>query len=156
MNLSLCSIRKYMRTMSSDIIQHILSYTHQYQPPFLLSDIVNYHKTRREMTELYDVYWQTLLDINRLHAKLWMANDIICYICLKIPRCIQIMSRAYFHDVSGNRIKTYKDFNQFRRKLDKKSTDTIINVYWGILNPEERADIYCIMRNNINNLLRHN
>jgi len=136
------SMNHYIRKLPEDIISHIIGYTHQYQSLYLIEDIRNFHISKKEMTDLYRNYWCNYWQEDPPEERNWMVNDIVLFLHNDVKRYIKIMSRALVFDKEGNRLTSHYQLDQYRRQIDKKSINTEFNIYWGLLTPEERLDVY--------------
>jgi len=139
-------LNHYIRRLPQDIVEHIIGYTRQYQPLLLRKDIESFTQTKREMIGLYRNYWAVYWAEEMPDYTLRMVNDIICYIHLTIPRHNYIMNRISLFRKSGERYKSFKEFRQYHRRIQRNGVNTVINVYWGILRPDERISVYSTIK----------
>jgi len=138
-----------IRRLPVDIIQHIRRYTYSHQPIALQEDIRNFLESRRELYVLYYNYWSIHWGQDVVREFLfWMVNDIVIYIHTTVEKYLEIISRAYIFDKSGNRIRTHYQLDAYRRALNAEPVETQFNIYWGLLTPSERTDVSKNIRDN--------
>ena len=68
-------MHKYIKKLPNDIIQHIISYTYNFQSKILLNDIISYIETRKT---IYYNYFNLYIDLNEY--KYLLINDLISYV----------------------------------------------------------------------------
>jgi len=136
----------YIHRLPPDVVAHIWGYVRQFQPPRLREDIESFIRTKREMMRLYRNYWSVYWGEEQSDYAFQIANDIICYIHLTIPRHNYIMNRISLFRRTGERYRSFKEFRNYHRRIRKNGIETIINVYWAILRPEERMLVYAPLK----------
>lgn len=134
-----------------DIVRHIIPYTYSTQNKKLLDDIKNYYDTKPAIIVLYDEYWKKNLDdpdYSEHHAYDWLINDLFAYSNDYYPGMYGFVKSFYNIFRRCLFLKKIKEINKYVSKLEKKSTITQINIFWGLFTPEERM-LFCIEKMNI-------
>ena len=129
--------------LPSDIISRIISYTYEIQDKSLLNDIIHYHHSKKILLELYYKFW--IIDMQSPDSdedKNWLINDIFAY---------ANNYKATMHGYIDEFYNIFKRNNLLQRNdqidkyvmflLDKKHVSSQINIFLGLLTPNERNDI---------------
>jgi len=146
-------MHKYIKKLPNDIIQHIISYTYNFQSKILLNDIISYIETRKT---IYYNYFNLYIDLNEY--KYLLINDLISYVKEIYEDEKKNTYDNYLYDESDN--KYLYDYNIFTRlyklyMLKNKPSFYIkkiiinlfkrnrikskINILWGLFSPIERV-----------------
>ena len=125
-----------IQRLPEDVRRYIIPFTYNPQPKDLLADIVNYQYTLNNVIGAYKVEWtnEEVYD--------WLINDIFAWLNNNVPTMYGYVPS--FYDV-WSRFPPFQPFmpsqpvmNLYLRFLDKKSSMTMIRVFWGLLTPFER------------------
>ena len=132
-------IQRMIHCLPLDIVRYIIPYTYQTQDKKLLNDIVDYKKSKTIIFKLYYEYWI----VNYYQAvgpqdKEWLINDLFGY-----ANNNQALMSGYTDDFyklfsRNRRLSTKKKIDKYIEILETKKIDTQINIFWGLLLPEER------------------
>ena len=121
-------INLFLRDISPDIYNHIISYTYNCQDKTLLEDIQNYKETKNKINKFYT-------------HKYWLRSDIITFLNDYKgtgngfdDKFYNILSRQY-------NLITKQDVDSYFIHLEHKDVTTQNNVLWGLLNPTERIQM---------------
>jgi hypothetical protein len=128
-------MNKLINTCPKEIIYLIMSYTINPQPILLRDDIKNYYTSKIIISELYYQRWIEPEDKN------WLINDIIAYINDFQPTMYGYNNRFFKLWLRNKMIVNGNDVNIYYNILEKKSVESQINLFWGILTPVERNEI---------------
>ena len=129
------NLNKLINTCPKEIIYLIMSYTINPQPILLRDDIKNYYTSKIIISELYYQRWIESEDKN------WLINDIIAYINDFQPTMYGYSNRFFNLWLRNRMIINGNDVNIYYNLLEKKSVESQINLFWGILTPIERTEI---------------
>jgi hypothetical protein len=134
-------MQKYISKLPEHIIDYIIPYTYQLQNKVLLEDIQNYTKTKDRILQLYYDLWINYMDDVEPEDKYWIINDIIAYV--NDDRAIMCGYVDKFYNIFRRKLslKTNGDVLTYIENLEQLSTNTQINILWGLLLPNEREDI---------------
>jgi hypothetical protein len=135
-----------LHKLPRDIVRHIIPYTYDIQNKKLLDDIKNYYYTKHAILLLYEEYWKEESDnpdISDYHANEWLINDLFAYSNNYYPGMYGFVKPFYNIFRRCLFLKKIKDIEKYVSILQKKLTNTQINIFWGLFTPEERT-MFCI------------
>lgn len=121
-----------------ELIYIILSYTPQPQSKELTEDIKNFCESKQILLQKYHNYWIFIWQENDPADKEWIINDLYRYSNRNIATMNGYVDDFYELFFRIFNFQTKEKVNQYITKLDDKSLDTQINIFWGLLNPKER------------------
>jgi len=131
-----------------DIVRHhIIPYTYERQNKKLLEDIQNYYDTKQAIIVLYNESWKKYLDdpdISEYESNEWLINDLFAYSNNYYPGMYGFV-KSFYNIFRRLFLKKIKDIEKYVSKLEKKPTNTQINIFWGLFTPEERM-LFCIQK----------
>jgi len=134
-----------------DIVRHhIIPYTYNTQNKKLLDDIQNYYDTKQAIIVLYNESWKKYLDdpdISEYESNEWLINDLFAYSNNYYPGMYGFV-KSFYNIFRRLFLKKIKDIEKYVSKLEKKPTNTQINIFWGLFTPEERM-LFCIEKMNL-------
>jgi hypothetical protein len=130
-----------IQNLSTDLQQKILSYTYSTQPRSLLCDIRDYNHSLGDVGEYY--FMKYIVDAEEepyedsdLH---WLLDDIFEYVTNNI---FKIDYYDFWRRLFVFRNKTEQHINNYvMTTFHEKNIETQIKIMWGLLTPEERADV---------------
>ena len=132
-------INNNIKKLPIDIVNYIISYTYSPQSKELRYDIQSYFKTKKKVFTYYHNMWFD--NMYEDSDKTWLINDLFSFandynptIFSYVDSFYIIFSRNFMLKSDHNKIKMYIS-NLENDKIDKQ-----INIFWGILTPEERKD----------------
>jgi hypothetical protein len=126
--------------LPKELIYIILSYTPQPQSKELTNDIRNYYESKKILLQSYHNYWIFICQQNTPADKEWIINDLYRYSNKNTPTMNGYQDEFYELFFRNFNIQTKEEVNQYITILDNKSLDTLINIFWGLLNFKERND----------------
>jgi len=149
-----------IKFLPQNIKDHILSYHCRSQPNYLLLDIQSFVESKKELERIYYDYFQNYMgEFNLpLEDKYWIINDLVRFLNQNVPTMLfyhdlfyevferniylftrkkSLISRLSSCIISNNQIKK-KIIDRYIKILDDKDIMTQINLYWGLMTPEER------------------
>jgi len=132
--------------LPKELIYIILSYTHQPQSKELTENIRNYYESKKILLESYHNYWIFICQQNDPADKEWIINDLFLYSNRNSPSIDGYLNEFYELFFRLFNIITKEQVNQYITKLDNKSLDTQINIFWGLLNTKERNEFVSIIK----------
>ena len=135
-----------LHKLPRDIVDHIIPYTYNTQNKKLLDDIQNYYDTKQAILMLYEESWKQEsddLDISDYYPNEWLINDIYAYSNNYYPGMYGFVKSFYNIFRRCLFLKKIKDIEKYVSKLEKKPSNTQINIFWGLFTPEERM-LFCI------------
>jgi hypothetical protein len=121
-----------------EIIYIILSYTYQPQPKEITEDIKNCHESKQILLQTYHNYWIFICQENEPADKEWLINNLYRYSNKNTPTMNGYVDEFYELFFRVFNIRTKEQVNKYITILDNKSLDTQINIFWRLLNLEER------------------
>ena len=156
-----------IKFLPENIKNHILSYHCRQQSNSLLTDITNFVESKKELERIYYDYFRNYMtEFNLpLEDKYWIINDLIRFLNQNGPTML------YYHDLFyevfgrntylftkkkisslsrlgrfGSCMKTHTRIqrsiiDKYIKILDDKDIMTQINLYWGLMTPEERNEM---------------
>jgi len=134
-------MQKYISKLPEHIIDYIIPYTYQLQNKLLLQDIQSYTITKDRISQLYYDLWINYMEELEPEHKYWIINDIVAYMNENIAIMCGYVSNFYTIFMRNLTLKTNGDVLTYIDKLEQLSTNTQINILWGLLLPNEREDI---------------
>lgn len=153
-----------IKLLPQNIKDHILSYHCRPQPNYLLLDIQSFVDSKKELERIYYDYFQNyMIEFNLpLEDKYWIINDLIRFLNQNVPTMIcyhdlfyevferniylftkkktSLINRLSSCIISQHQIKR-KIIDRYIKILDDKDIMTQINLYWGVMTPQERNDM---------------
>ena len=150
-----------IKFLPQNIKDHILSYHCRSQPNYLLLDIESFVESKKELERIYYDYFQNYMgEFNLpLEDKYWIINDLVRFLNQNVPTMLfyhdlfynvferniylftrkktSLINRLSSCIISNNQIKR-KVIDRYIKILDDKDIMTQINLYWGLMTPEER------------------
>lgn len=153
-----------IKFLPQNIKDVILSYHCRQQPNSLLLDIQSFVESKKELERIYyDYFCNYMAEFNLpLEDKYWIINDLIRFLNQNVPTML------YYHDlfyevferniylftkkktslidrlssciISNNQIKR-KIIDRYIKILDDKDIMTQINLFWGLMNVQERNEM---------------
>jgi hypothetical protein len=130
--------------LPKELIYIILSYTSQPQSKELTEDIKNFHESKQILLQTYHNYWIFICQENEPSDKEWITNDLYRYSNKNTATMNGHVDDFYKLFFRLFNFKTKEQVNQYIIKLDNKSLDSQINIFWGLLNPKERNEFISI------------
>lgn len=127
-----------MNKLPTEIINHILSYTYQFQPNNLLEDIKNFHETKKEIIKIYYNKWIIQYKFPEPEHKNWLINNLYRY--ANVYQAAYLGYTDHFYNIwfRNIRLKTKKQVNIYFEKIQQKNVNTEINIIWGLFTSQER------------------
>ena len=130
---------KLIKDLPKDIIYYIRRLTYKSQKKELLEDIRNYIDTLEIIKELYYKYY--IHEEDPIEYMNWLANDIVLYLN-EMQGTLYGFTNKYYNICKRNyKLKNNIDVENFIKKLDISGVDKEINIYWALLNINERQQI---------------
>lgn len=133
-------MEKNIRKLPEELIYNIMSYTYEVQPSTLLHDIKNYYDTKIIVSEYYYRIFIVELGDEPTEDKNWIINDLYSFYNRYQPTMWGYCDNFYNVFYRNIRLNTRDNVQNYCKNLDKNSVDTQINIFWGLLNINERAE----------------
>lgn len=142
-------LHKFINKLPQELIEIIRRITYKTQPKELLNDISHYHSSKKKVKEIYyNLFIRNSYDLANLQDIGWLENNITLFANFDIPTSYlihkyhyNIFMRLYvFRNLDDNkkkkkRIKKFINYvNDSKEYMLKR-----INIYWGLMNNEERS-----------------
>jgi hypothetical protein len=136
-------LQKYISKLPYDVINLIIQYTYNFQNNNLLQDITHYKESKIIIHELYYNYWINYMgeDNNSNEDNYWLINDLFGYTNKYSATMFGYIDEFYKFFQRNLQLLSKEDVNNYIIHLENKEVSTQINVFWGLLTPEER-DIF--------------
>lgn len=128
----------FIKNLPLDIILQIIPYTYNVQNNILLQDIINYSKIKSILLQHYFNYWIIQLENIEPEHKNWLLNDIYAYINDDYPTMLGYVDNFYNIFKRNLQLQTNKDVDRYILYLDKKNINSQLNIFIGLLQPNER------------------
>ena len=134
-------IQRIINNLPLDVVRYIIPYTYQTQNKKLLNDIVDYKKSKSVIFELYYDFW--IINHSQMipEDRNWLINDLFGYANNDQATMLGYTDDFYKLFSRNPRLTTKKKVDKYIEILETKEVDTQINIFWGLLLPEERNDI---------------
>ena len=129
----------FIQRLPEDIKNYIIPFTYSSQPSELLEDIRSFFSTKQEVSYIYFTQWfdSTEEDLD----KCWLVNDLFAFANDYNPTLYGYLESCYIMFSRNIMLKSsHKRINNFLSKLEKETFNKKINVFWGLMTPEERID----------------
>ena len=133
----LTKIREGISRLPKEIINLILFYSHSYQPKYLLEDIKNVNIVKKGLLQKYWSCWEDDDESND-----WLINDIFSYVNKYRPLMDGYVDNFYNIFFRHVRLKNKLQVDKYIKKMEKNSVVSQINIFLGLLTPEERNDFF--------------
>jgi hypothetical protein len=124
-----------------DIIHHIIPYTYNFQKKDLLDDIKNYTESKTILSNYYYNYWIIFIQSQEPQDKYWLVNDLFAYANNYNPSMYGYVEEFYNIFKRNTFLQSNQDIDRYILNLEKKDVTTQINVFLGMLTPNQRNDI---------------
>ena len=130
------NVNNFIQKLPEDIINRIISFTHTPKPSNLLHDIRNYYNSLSLIKVIYFRYWE-MMNSTELDSQQLLLFQIKT--CANNNRELSTFFDSFRHIWFRNfMLNNNYDFDNFIVKFNLKPVQTQINMFWGILKPEER------------------
>jgi hypothetical protein len=129
-----------------DIVMHIIPYTYNLQSSRLLFDIVNYKEKKATLHKLYYNFWIIIQQDVEPEDKNWLINDIFLYANDNKASMYGYVDNFYNIFKRCISLKTKEEIDKYVYHLEKKDVNTQINIFLGLLTPEERLDVVTLFQ----------
>jgi hypothetical protein len=156
-----------IKSLPQNIKDHILSYHCRQQSNHLLLDIQSFVESKKELERIYyDYFCYYMEEFNLpLEDKYWIINDLIRFLNQNVPtmicyhdlfyevfeRNIYLFTRRKTSLIDrfcrlSNCMLSYKEIkrkiiDKYIKVVDDKDIMTQINLFWGIMTPQERNEM---------------
>lgn len=107
-----------------DILNYVLPFSYNPQPSIMLADLVSFVETKSKISLIYERKYNSLLEFEENADKNWLVSDILLFMKLKINN----------HNCYNKFLYLYNDF-----MCIKKDSCSQFNIFWALLNPNERS-----------------
>ena len=145
------NVANFVQKLPEDIINRIIPYTYSPKSQTLLHDIRNYHNTMQLVKTIYFKHWVIMKYYSEIESKWELINDIERYANLNTPTIISFTDNFRHIWFRNFILNNNNEFFNFILDFELKPVQTQINMFWGILTPNERNDfIVTTLHNNLN------
>ena len=134
-------MRELITKLPLDIILYIIPYTYHLQNKDLLTDIKSYTETKTLLSNYYYNYWIIFMQSQELQDKYWLINDLFAYANNYNPTMYGYDEQFYNIFKRNTFLQSNEDINRYILNLEKKDVCSQINVFLGMLTPEQRNDL---------------
>jgi hypothetical protein len=121
------------------IINHIIPYTYSIQSKNLICDIKSYFLSKTQVRTIYYGLWFD--DVDEASDKEWLINDLFAFANDYNPTIFGYVDS--FYEIFSRHVILKNDklkINEFIIRLENEKVDKQINIFLGLLTPEERDD----------------
>ena len=130
-----------IKKLPYEIVEIIRRYTYLHQPYLVLNDIKNYYQTRKIASQLYYDAYKDNFDNCPNDDILWFSNDILIYMNKRQPIMFGYVAKYYDIMLRSYNINSIPKVIKYTDYLEKHNPQKEINVYWGLLYPNERIEM---------------
>uniref|UniRef100_A0A6C0JGR1 Uncharacterized protein n=1 Tax=viral metagenome TaxID=1070528 RepID=A0A6C0JGR1_9ZZZZ len=136
-------MRELIDKLPMDIILHIIPYTYNFQKKDLLNDIKSYSEAKTLLSNNYYNYWIIFVQSQEPQDKYWLINDIFAYANNYNATMYGYVDEFYNIFKQNPFLQSNQDIDRYILNLEKKDVTSQINVFLGMLTPDQRNDIIC-------------
>ena len=136
-------MRELISKLPMDIIHHIIPYTYNFQNKDLLDDIKSYSESKTILSNYYYNYWIIFIQSQEPQDKYWLVNDLFAYANNYNATMYGYVEEFYNIFKRNPFLQSNQDIDRYILNLEKKDVTTQINVFLGMLTPNQRNDIIC-------------
>jgi hypothetical protein len=123
-----------------DIIHHIIPYTYQIQDKHIQDDIIDYHKSKSMIYQIYYDYWVNFIGDLGVY-RIWLIHDLFLYANHNQTFIVKGYTESFYTFFKRNRqLHTNEEIDTYIQKLEYKDENSQINIFWGLLTPKERNE----------------
>ena len=133
--------QKCVEKLPIEIINLIMNYAQRPQPKQLLNDIQNFYETRKTALDIYYKEWIIGMNEEHLQDKYWFINDIFLFTNGYLATNISYVDDFYKIFMRNPQLQNYKKIDDYLKKFEEKTVDAQINIFWGLLRPNERKQM---------------
>jgi hypothetical protein len=134
-------MREMIAKLPMDIILHIIPYTYNFQKKHLLDDIKSYSESKKILLNYYYNYWIIFIQCQEPQDKYWLVNDLFAYTNNYNPTMNGYVEQFYNIFKRNIFLQGNQHIDRYILNLEKKDVTSQINVFLGMLKPEERNDL---------------
>lgn len=134
-------MREMIAKLPMDIILHIIPYTYNFQKKHLLDDIKSYSESKKILFNYYYNYWIIFIQCQEPQDKYWLVNDLFAYTNNYNPTMNGYVEQFYNIFKRNIFLQGNQHIDRYILNLEKKDVTSQINVFLGMLTPEERNDL---------------
>jgi len=129
---------EFIKLLPNDIISYIIPFTYRVQPKVLLNDIISYYTTKKQILSFYYGIWIGIYD--EKDDRKWLMNDINLYVNDYKALIYGYVENYYELFKRYKMLTNNSNINKYIDRLNKEKIDKQINIFWGLLLPEERIE----------------
>jgi len=136
-------MRELIRKLPMELVLQIIPYTYCLQNKTLLHDIKNYTESKTILSNYYYNYWIIFIQSQEPQDKYWLVNDLFAYANNYNPTMNGYDEHFYNIFKRNTFLQSNKDIDRYILNLEKKDVSSQINIFLGMLTPNQRNDIIC-------------
>jgi hypothetical protein len=134
-------MRELIEKLPMDIVLQIIPYTYHLQNKDLLDDIKSYTETKTLLFNNYYNYWIIFIQSQEPQDKYWLVNDLFAYTNNYNPTMNGYVEQFYNIFKRNIFLQGNQDIDRYILNLEKKHVNSQINVFLGMLTPNERSEL---------------
>ena len=138
--MELTRLKTNIHHLPIELISIIISYSYSPQPIEITKDILSYFEAKAIIRSMFSVRYQDLMPYERDADMNWLVSDVLCY--MNRNRATFYKYQDEFYAICKRNYMLSGFENNAIQKLVNNSRNKNIffqfNVYWGLLNPQER------------------
>jgi hypothetical protein len=134
-------MRELIEKLPMDIVLQIIPYTYHLQNKDLLDDIKSYTETKTLLFNNYYNYWIIFIQSQEPQDKYWLVNDLFAYTNNYNPTMNGYVEQFYNIFKRNIFLHGNQDIDRYILNLEKKHVNSQINVFLGMLTPNERSEL---------------
>ena len=132
-------MNNFIQQLPEDIKNYIIPFTYSVQSSELLEDIRCFVSSKQEVSCIYFRHWFDSTEDDA--EKCWLINDLFAYANDYNPTIFGYVDS--FYNIFSRNIMLNKDNEKIKHfiiNLESENLDKQINIFWGLMTPEERDD----------------
>jgi len=137
-----------IKKIPTELIQRIIPYIYNFQPKNLRDDIKNYVSSKKTVLDLYYHIWIFIWNESDPQDKDWLINDIFGYANQNQALLSGYTDNFYQIWLRHHNLNNITEIDQYMCYFEKKPVISQINIFWGLLTPDERRGIINLKYNN--------
>ena len=134
-------LKTNLNQLPTELILIIRAYSYSPQPIEIRNDLISYFESKKTICTIFSLRYRDLM-IHEINSDLnWLVSDILCF--MNCHRASFYNYQKQFYNIFKRNYMLRNAENHYINKIvnracGKKNIRSQINIYWGLLTPEER------------------
>ena len=138
--MELLRLKTNLNRLPTELIEIIRAYSYYFQPIEIRNDILSYFESKATIRSMFWIRYQDLMPYERNADMNWLVSDVLCY--MNRNRASFYKYQDQFYAICKRNYILRNAENDHIQKIVNESRNKNIffqfNVYWGLLNSDER------------------